>query len=367
MARPEQVRFDDLPILGELRELLRHRMADADALAAPAPGRLRAGLSVLPILSATAVALAVVLAAFLLIRPHDPGQPAPASRHHEAPRPPHVPTPPPPTAVQKDVSRAEQRTIATDHACRQPVNRGSTFSQGSPGQPFLSQLGVLRRPAPPRDQTWRTLFDNGFDAGAEVYVNYIRRARSAYGDSFYIIPEGHTTPFGPIPSRCYAEQTKTLRRLLRGASATVRGQALRLLSEQISIQRSETEHRAGLCFASVSRHHRGRMGGVGFGCSPGTQALAGGTNGGQGFGDRAGGVIEAAIEPDRVASVTLAYSAGDGDPARQISSQTVNNVVVFKIPPNTAHKDFPTSVILRGHDGQVIGPNRRYQPSAAFP
>jgi hypothetical protein len=359
--------FEDLPILAELRQLLERRLVSAAAAGASAPPRrrLRLALGLLPILAATAATVAVVLAAFLLARPGHPRDSSPAVQHHPPPRPPQTSTPPP--AVQNAVNGAVQQTVASDHACRQPVNRGPTFTQGSPGQPFLSQLGVLRRRAPPRDQTWHTLFNNGFDAGAEVDINYIRLARSAYGDSFYIIPEGHTTPFGAIPSRCYAEQTKTLKRLLRGALATTRNQALSLLNQQIAMQREQTQHRAGLCFASVSRHHHGRMGGVGFGCSPGTQALAGGISGGQAFGDRAGGLIEAAIEPDRVASVTLTYSAGNGHRARQITSQAVNNVVVFKIPPDTAHKDFPTSVIVRDHQGQVIQPNQKYQLSTASP
>ena len=173
------------------------------------------------------------------------------------------------------MSRAVKQTIASDHACRQTVNRGSTFSQGSPGQPFLFQLEALRRPAPPHDQTWNRLFDNGFDMGAEVEVNYIRLARSAYGDSFYIIPEGHTTPFGPIPARCYTVQKRALGRLLRAVPRLTRARALLPLSQQIAVQRAETENRAGICFASVSRHHRGRMAGVGFSWSPGTQVSPG--------------------------------------------------------------------------------------------
>ena len=76
-------------------------------------------------------------------------------------------------------------------------------------------------------------------------------------------------------------------------------------------------------------------------------------------------MIEAAIEPDRVASVILTYSAGQGNPARQMTSRAVNNVVVFRIPAHTAHKEFPAAVILRGHHGEVIEPDRRYLPSAA--
>jgi hypothetical protein len=50
--------------------------------------------------------------------------------------------------------------------------------------------------------------------------------------------------------------------------------------------------------------------------------------------------------------VTLEFSAGHGDPARSISSRAVNDVVVFKIPPRTAHQQFPSRVIVRAAGGR---------------
>ena len=60
---------------------------------------------------------------------------------------------------------------------------------------------------------------------------------------------------------------------------------------------------------------------------------------------RAGGTIFAAVVPDAVGSVTLEFDAGGRDPARSITSRAVNNVVVFKIPPHTAHQQSPTATV----------------------
>lgn len=48
------------------------------------------------------------------------------------------------------------------------------------------------------------------------------------------------------------------------------------------------------------------------------------------------------------ATVTLAFSAGHGHPARAITSHAVNNVVVFKTPPHTARQQFPSRRRTRG-------------------
>lgn len=68
----------------------------------------------------------------------------------------------------------------------------------------------------------------------------------------------------------------------------------------------------------------------------------------------AGGQIFAAIVPDSVATVILQFSASRQDPARTLTSRAVNNVVVLKIPPRTAHADFPSTIIRRAANGHVI-------------
>jgi hypothetical protein len=351
VSPPDRDDFNDLPILADLRAQLEARFSRP---ASRAQRAARRGLGLVPVLIATGTAIAVVVLALTVIRPGHAQHNAPAAPVHHPPQLPPKPSPNPSPAQSRDIDKAQHAVIERDPACRVPVNRGQTVSGGSPGPAILSRLGVMRRPAPPRDAAWRTLFNNGWDIGAEVDVNYIREARIEYGKAYFLIPEGHTTPFGPIPSRCYAEMRTALERALRHVSPRQRALTLAQQAEQFSVQRTESSHRAGLCFAAVSLHHKRRIGGVDMGCSPGAQDFGPDLTGGIGERDRAGGTILAAIVPDGVASVTLRFAAGTGDPARAITSKAINNVVAFKIPPHTAHHGFPTEVIRRAADGHII-------------
>jgi hypothetical protein len=270
-------------------------------------------------------------------------------------RPSHSPQVPS-AAEQRYINEAQRQTIARDPGCKAPTNNqlGATLVHRAPPQALLSALGVLRRPAPPADRSTRMLFRNGFDAGAGVYVDYIRRARTAYGKSFYLIPEARVIPFGSIPERCYGEMRRTLQRDLRTAPVALREPTLHAQAQAFAMQRLQAKHQQGLCFAAVSLGYHGPMGGVDEGCSTGVPNVRNPLGGGIGEGDRAGGTIFAAIVPDKVATVTLEFFAGHGNPARAISSHAVNNVVVFKIPSHTAHQQFPSRVIVRAADGHVI-------------
>jgi hypothetical protein len=259
-------------------------------------------------------------------------------------------------AEQHYIDRAQRQTIAHDPQCKVPTNGqlGPTFVHGAPPKTLLAALGVLRRPALPADRSTRMLFRNGFNVGAGVYVDYIRRARTLYGKSFYLIPEAHIVPFGAIPERCYREMRRALQRDLRRAPSALRAPTLRAQAEQFAIQRQQAKHQRGVCFAAVSLGFHGRLGGVDEGCSPGVNDVHHALWEGIGEGDRAGGTILAYIVPDKVATVTLQYDPAAGVPAATIRSRAVNNVVVFKIPKRVPHQQFPSHVVVRGANGQAI-------------
>jgi hypothetical protein len=185
-------------------------------------------------------------------------------------------------------------------------------------------------------------------------VNYIRRARTAYGKSFYLIPEARIGVFGPIPGRCYREMRMALQRDLQSAPAALRKPTLSAQAQEFAGERLQARQQQGLCFAAVSLGFHGRLGGVDEGCSPGIPNVRNPLAGGIGEGDRAGGTIFAAVVPDVVGSVTLQFDAAGGNPARSIISRAVNNVVVFKIPPHTAHQQSPSQVIVRDRHGHPI-------------
>jgi hypothetical protein len=347
-------RFDDLPILAELRDQLAAHMRQAPARRSG--GWARAGVRRASLALAVAVALAVLAVGLLALHHRAPAHHAapPADRgivHHT------LPVNPPPSPGQQLANQAQQQVLHHDHACSPPTNRGRTIEHGSPGQAVLKLLGVLRRPPLAPDPTNKVLHSIGWDIGAGVYVNYIRRARTEYGRSYWIVPEARTSPFGPIPARCYREFRSTLLRDLRAASPSLRAQALDAQRLQISGMREQTEHRAGLCFIEIGLRVRPHPGAVGFGCSPGTSGLVPGF-GGNGSGDHAGGTIISGLAPDGVVAVTAHYNAAGSDPAHTITSDVVNNVYVVKVPPNTAHQPFPASWQIKMADGRVLTPQQ---------
>ena len=350
MGTPD--RFDDLPILGELRDALDARFAAAERRL-PWFVRARAwigsGLRAAPIALAAVITIIVAVGALTVIK-HGGSQ-----THRGSGRAPtHLSSGQGPV-YPKYLHKALAATVAADHACKQSANRGKTFLQGSPGPEVMSELGVMRRPALPADATTRTLFNNGFDVGAGVFENYIRRARTEYGKAFYLIPEARTTPFGPIPDRCYGETKTRLMHELQHATPKVRTRTLVADFAELQAMEVQSEHRVGMCFAVVSVHHRGKMGGVDEGCDQDLAWLNHPVSTqGIGEGDRAGGTIYAAIVPDTIAGATLEFKAGAGYPARSVASQAVNNVVVFKIPPRTYHQAFPSRFVLRETSGKVV-------------
>lgn len=81
-----------------------------------------------------------------------------------------------------------------------------------------------------------------------------------------------------------------------------------------------------------------------------------------------GGALIAGIVPDGVATITLHHAAGEGDPARTITSTVVNDVAAFEVPRHTAHQDFPSDRVWRAADGHIIAvPGVRSSPPATAP
>ena len=149
----------------------------------------------------------------------------------------------------------------------------------------------------------------GWPIGGGVFVNDLRRARTEFGRSYWLIPEARATPFAPIPSRCYAEFRATLKRDLRHASRAERDVALRAQQEQLGVQRLQSEHRQGLCFAAIALDTRPRPGAAGYGCSAAPTAAR---PLGVGAIDPVGGgaTIQAGVVADGYVSVSAHFPGG---------------------------------------------------------
>lgn len=362
MDRRERDGFEDLPILADLRELLaahmRETAATAPGHAAGTPTRARrrtgwalAGLRRAPLALAVAVALAVVAVGLVALHQRTAAHHASAQSGHGSQPP--ASAEPPPAVVPGEINHARKQVIAHDPACAQTTNHGQTIDRGSPPESMLSVLGVLRRPPLSPDPTDRVLHSIGWDAGAGVYVNYLRRARTEYGRSYWLVPEARTSPFAPIPARCDAELRATLKRDLRHASAARRTQALRALDAQLSAERAQSQHRQGLCFVEIGLHTRPHPGAVGFGCSA-VPAQGNPLVDGNRSGDRGGGTIQSGVVADGYVSVSVHFPAAGGAPALTLSSDVVNNVYVLKVPRRPGRASFPDQWRLRRADGGVL-------------
>jgi hypothetical protein len=329
-------------------ESRRNRSGSARARVAILIRNVPVALSVVTAIVIAVIAVAVLHHGHAVTSP--PPNPASASRspHH----PVQIGQPGPvQKAIEAAIGKAARETDQSDRACVNE-NRGPTTVHGSPGHALLSELGVLRRPELP-SSTLQTLLGGGFAAGSRVYLDYIRLAQIAYGRAFYLIPEGNPSGRGSIPARCFTEMRTRLKHLVVELPAGEQATALRQQSQGFMATRLIT-HRSGLCFAVVTTRHVRPPYGVNSGCSSTMAFLQPGLDGGIGLGDRAGGQIFAAIVPDSVATVTLQFSAGRKYPERTLTARAINNVVVFKIPPHTAHADFPSAIIRRAANGDIV-------------
>lgn len=344
----------DLPILEELRELLDEHM---HAPRAASRARGTRALAAAPVALGVAATLAVAVAALVLLRGGVTGH---APQKPSAPRPHRVVLPPaPPSGTNHDLSEAQRLTIRRDPPCRQRVNQGQTFLEGAPPASLLSQLGVLRRPAPPAGAATRALYREGFDVGQGVYVRYVRAARTAYGRTYFIVPVAHVTPFGSIPERCFGEFRAALGRIVAHRPAAQRRQILQAQAQRLQAEWAEAERQAGFCFASIGAHAHPPASGASMGCTPDLSDLRDPIGGGLVEGDGSGGTILAGPVADRVASVSVSYEARGGLPARTITARVINNVYVLRVPRQTAESSRPTRVVMRDRAGAVIPPATR--------
>ena len=345
-----------LPQVREQLDAAAHRKVRRRPLQGPMRmlGWPRAIGRTVPVALSVATALAIAVIAITALHAAHRGGSRPANQRpvQRASRVPRLVHPPSPAqrAIDAVVGEATVQTIHSDQAC-QNANRGATIVHGSPGQQLLSRLGVLRRPAIP-SSTLRTLLAAGFTAGSRVDIDYIRLAQIAYGNAYYLIPEGNPSGREPMPARCYSEMRTHLKQLTAHLPAAERTAALQQQSQNLQGMRQQVAQ-AALCFAIVTTRHVRPPNGVNSGCSSTTSFLHPGWQG-IGQGDPVGGQIFAAIVPDGVATVTLKFSAGSDDPGRILIAHAINNVVAFKIPPHTAHADFPSAFIWRSADGRIV-------------
>ena len=288
--------FEDLPILGELRERWPSTCARRSPRRVRRPGDGRpagrwalAGVGRAGLALAVAVALAVVAVGLVALH-HRTGGPRPRGPAGHGTSPSASPSGPrlrsSPVSIGPHASR---RSPATTPVLSPPA----TGRRPSRDRPRVHVVGPRRAPTPtvtarPHRQGRRSL---GWPTGGGVFVNYLRRARTEYGRSYWLIPEARATR-SVHPARCYREFRATLERDLRHASPVERDRALRAQQEQLGAERLQSEHRQGLCFVAIGLSIPAHVPAPsGFGCSA-APTSARPIVGGNGSGDRGGGTIQ---------------------------------------------------------------------------
>jgi hypothetical protein len=257
--------------------------------------------------------------------------------------------------------KASNATAARDPVCSPYATHVPLTSKGSPDRALTSILGVLRRPATQADRSSliQEVLPGGGPGGgigsspptgADVYINAIRRARTALGVTFYILPAGQVAGLRRTPARCEAEQTDALRHELRHVS-TPPEQILQLQRQYLAWQRYAALHPEGIFLATVNAKAVGDDGGAST-AQIEQQGLF------DGNADRPVGALDSGVVPDGVATVTERYSD-----ARPVTARVVNNVFVAVPPHVPRHGDQGLmAFVWRSANGRLIDviPNTGY-------
>jgi hypothetical protein len=286
----------------------------------------------------------------------------------------------PPPGPQSYIDRAIATVAAQDPACNDALVEGAT-SQGTPSG-LVAQLAIMRRPAtsadipvrqppsaaflnrlrkatnqrpgpqpsPRRSPAHRPSLLENLERSGTVYIRYVRRARTAYGQVFYLVPQIHGVRIRP-PERCLSEQRSALAGFLASAPPATRSSARRAAEATLTQEREVVHPQEVL--ELIDTEPTG--GGGGSCCSSAAQLAAGdgvGFTEGGGTGPVAGPSLMAFVVPDRAARIELDYSGRAGGMIT-VHTLPVGNVVVVKQPAGALY-GFAHREVLRTADGRVL-------------
>jgi hypothetical protein len=227
-----------------------------------------------------------------------------------------------------------------------------TYIHGSPGSDLLSILGILRRPATPADRfNMRRL-----QPIPDVYRAYIRRAFSAGGVSYYIVPaRGNSAAV--IPSdRCVALQATALNRYLPRIPASLRQPTREIGAALIAYYRAIASDAVQNTICLV--YEAGNGGSASCGIAP--KGIEEGFATENSLGTPVG--TFSGVVPDGVAKVTLVLPAIGRQPAHAVTTRVEGNVYAVHVSGRSGSQVSPT-VIWRSAQGRVL--KRRSTSDAA--
>jgi hypothetical protein len=231
---------------------------------------------------------------------------------------------------------------------------------GTPPASLFSILGVLRLPATVADKVPLQIASHQTD----VFVNYIRFARSAFGVNWYVWVAGPPQGFLPPANenRCLAAQSADFRSELPGIPKALQSTTTQMFDVQLRAERSHDAQPTRPPGVELFGLNPGGGGGGGGGATAAEieqhgswGSSSGGTGANPGL-TRFNGLL-----PDGVATVTLHYPAGKvGGFSRRtasavtITAHAVNNVVVVSVPRAGDQATNAVTTTWRAADGLII-------------
>ncbi|MGB8875865.1 MAG: hypothetical protein WCD11_06100, partial [Solirubrobacteraceae bacterium] len=269
------------------------------------------------------------------------------------PTPPSA-SPPPHAGLAALIEKAPQKQLRREFAYLANATQGVlnsracallrptsvSFVHGRIDPTLLSLLSALRRPATPADRVSPGLFTDIPD----VYAGSARRAFSAGGETYYLAVSGFDDAATVPSDRCFALQARALARYLPKIPPALRAQTQALQAGYTAYIRNLIAHgpRQGICLVDTGRSDNGAS------CGTTAAEIK------DGMPPDDDNRVEIGVVPDGVASITLAFPAHKGRPARSVTGPVSGNVYAIRVGGLGQGPPPQPSVTWRSVQGRVI-------------
>jgi hypothetical protein len=265
-----------------------------------------------------------------------------------------------PSARQQQEQRYVEKAVlqaVNSSACAE-VRVPATIT-GPPPASLLSILGVLRQPATSADRPPAQVLAHQ----PELYVNYVRLARTGFGRQWYVWVAGSNFRAPANVARCLGAESADFHAELPSIPKALRAQTTALFETQLSADRridSEPMRAVGVSLFGLSSGGGGGGGGGG-GTAAEIEAHGMWSSESGGTGADPARTLFAGLLPDGVATVTLHYPAGKlggfsrrSGPALTVTAHVINNVVLVSVERAGAQAIGAVTTTWRAANGAII-------------
>ena len=256
------------------------------------------------------------------------------------------------------INQADNQVRRARPACRYDERLPKpAYSDGTPSDELLDTLGVLRRPQTAEEARIARSRPTRIPAKG-IYRRYVRVVHSANGRTFLILPARNTGVFRKRPDRCLVARKRRFSALIADRPASFRRAARRVLARATRQERRADVRGPSEGVFVFDKGPNIVVGGGGLGASQirRTGMFMSSSRGGRRS-------VLSGLVPDPVASLTAVFprrvSRGPGRPPKRYARTVrrtiaVQENVVSLTVPRPAQDAFPTRMIWRDEDGEVV-------------